>query len=89
MSEWRISETSTQSTQTCFTLLVVQLLSVFKDVGSLAKENEVLKGKTMCKICGQRQVKVVFMPCGHLVCCLECGLQITHCPVCSSAIKEF
>ena len=58
------------------------------DVGSLARENEVLKGKTMCKICGQRHVNVVFRPCGHLVCCLECGQQIAHCPVCSSAITD-
>ena len=44
-------------------------------------ENEVLEGKTMCKICGERQVKLVFMPCAHLVCCLECGQYTTHCPV--------
>jgi hypothetical protein len=43
--------------------LVFKLLSIFKDVGSLARENEVLKGKTMCKICGQRHVNVVFRPC--------------------------
>ena len=68
--------------------LVFKLLSIFKDVGSLTRENEVLKGKTMCKICGQRQVKLVFIPCGHLVCCLECGQQMAHCPVCSSAITK-
>ena len=58
-----------------------KLLSIFKDVGSLVMENEVLEGKTMCKICGERQVKLVFMPCAHLVCCLECGQYTTHCPV--------
>jgi hypothetical protein len=68
--------------------LFFKLLSIFKDVGSLARENEVLKLKTMCKICEQRHVNVVFKPCGHLVCCLECGLQLAHCPVCSSAIAE-
>lgn len=53
------------------------------DVGALTLQNREMRDRTICKICGQRQVNLVFLPCGHLVCCIECGAEITHCLICN------
>jgi len=45
-----------------------------------------------CRICFQKQVECVLAPCGHQVCCMECGERVTTCPICSQncyAIKTF
>ncbi|EUB57325.1 Baculoviral IAP repeat-containing protein 7 [Echinococcus granulosus] len=39
-----------------------------------------------CRVCMDRPVKCVFVPCGHLS-CEECGLRLTHCHICRKAIE--
>lgn len=39
-----------------------------------------------CRVCFDRQVKCVFVPCGHLS-CEECGLRLTHCHICRKSIE--
>ena len=56
-------------------------------VGELKRENEELKSMRICKVCMEKTVDVIFLPCGHLVCCVECSLQVKECPVCRGAIK--
>lgn len=36
-----------------------------------------------CIICFDRTIDCVATPCGHQVCCLDCGQNITKCPVCA------
>lgn len=47
----------------------------------------------LCKICMNREMCIVFQPCGHLVACNECVKQLCNCPLCrkviSSKIKTF
>jgi Zinc finger, C3HC4 type (RING finger) len=35
-----------------------------------------------CCICFERQMDCVLIPCGHQVCCTECGQQVRCCPIC-------
>jgi hypothetical protein len=35
-----------------------------------------------CIVCCERVMDCVFVPCGHQVCCSDCGKQLTACPVC-------
>lgn len=58
------------------------------NVSSLSQENSELRNKTMCKICSRRQVSLVFMPCGHLVCCAECGQSVSACLICSLPVEK-
>ncbi|XP_022291924.2 baculoviral IAP repeat-containing protein 8-like [Crassostrea virginica] len=51
------------------------------------KENESLKESKLCKICCDRTIAIVFLPCGHLVCCGQCAPALKKCPVCRKAIK--
>ena len=49
-------------------------------IRSLEKEKE-------CKICMDKEVGVVFIPCGHIACCVECGESFSYCPICRRKIK--
>ncbi|KAM6298810.1 baculoviral IAP repeat-containing protein 7 [Aegotheles albertisi] len=46
-----------------------------------------LQEERMCKVCMDRDVSVVFVPCGHLVACEECALNLRSCPICRSVIR--
>ncbi|NXI67436.1 BIR7B protein, partial [Anseranas semipalmata] len=46
-----------------------------------------LQEERMCKVCMDRDVSVVFVPCGHLVACRECALNLRLCPICRAVIQ--
>jgi len=50
-------------------------------------ENHQLKQEKCCKICLGEEVEVVFVPCGHLVSCVQCAPSLKDCPVCRTKIK--
>lgn len=61
-----------------------------KDDGvALSLEEEVrrLKEARLCKICMDEEVGVVFLPCGHLVTCVNCAPSLHDCPMCRQLIK--
>lgn len=42
-----------------------------------------------CVICMDDQSEVVFVPCGHMCCCSECGMtNIKECPMCRTRIER-
>jgi len=53
----------------------------------LVTENARLKEQRTCKICMDGEVGVVFLPCGHLCCCVNCAPSLKDCPVCRSTIQ--
>ncbi|KAM6248633.1 baculoviral IAP repeat-containing protein 7 [Porphyrio hochstetteri] len=46
-----------------------------------------LQEEKMCKVCMDRDVSVVFVPCGHLVACGECAINLKLCPICRAVIE--
>ncbi|NXE52735.1 BIR7B protein, partial [Casuarius casuarius] len=46
-----------------------------------------LQEERMCKVCMDRDVSVVFVPCGHLVACAECAPNLRLCPICRAVIR--
>lgn len=54
---------------------------------SLEDENARLKEQRTCKICMDGEVGVVFLPCGHFCCCVNCAPSLKDCPVCRSSIQ--
>lgn len=46
-----------------------------------------LKEEKACKICWDRDVCIVFLPCGHIATCKECS-SVKTCPICCSKILE-
>ncbi|CAG5100992.1 Similar to Diap2: Death-associated inhibitor of apoptosis 2 (Drosophila melanogaster) [Cotesia congregata] len=54
---------------------------------SLEEENRRLREARLCKICMDREVSVVFLPCGHLATCVQCAPSLTDCPMCRQEIR--
>ncbi|XP_074964651.1 baculoviral IAP repeat-containing protein 7 [Phalacrocorax aristotelis] len=46
-----------------------------------------LQEERMCKVCMDRDVSVVFVPCGHLVACRQCARNLRLCPICRAVIR--
>jgi len=47
-----------------------------------------LEESRKCKKCNLEDACVVFIPCGHLICCVSCSDRAKRCPVCKEMIKE-
>jgi len=58
-----------------------------KPESDLESENARLKEQRTCKICMDGEVGVVFLPCGHLCCCVNCAPALKDCPVCRTKIQ--
>ncbi|XP_062579766.1 putative inhibitor of apoptosis [Saccostrea cucullata] len=41
----------------------------------------------VCKVCCDKDVAAAFLPCGHLICCLDCAPAMRRCPLCAELIK--
>jgi len=41
-----------------------------------------------CVVCMDAERRVVFIPCGHLVCCRDCGILQKKCPICRADLQE-
>lgn len=54
---------------------------------TLEEEIRRLKEARLCKICMDNEVCIVFLPCGHLVTCVNCAHSIASCPLCRQTIK--
>ncbi|XP_067410201.1 baculoviral IAP repeat-containing protein 7 isoform X1 [Emydura macquarii macquarii] len=46
-----------------------------------------LQEERMCKVCMDKDVSIVFVPCGHLVVCAECAPSLRRCPICRTVIR--
>lgn len=41
----------------------------------------------LCKICYLNEMGVVFLPCGHVVACVECASKVANCVVCKQRLQ--
>ncbi|XP_041350803.1 baculoviral IAP repeat-containing protein 2-like [Gigantopelta aegis] len=64
-----------------------ELADTNEDTESLLEENRQLKEQRQCRICMDAEVNVVFLPCGHLVCCTACAPAMRKCPICRGNIR--
>ena len=35
-----------------------------------------------CKVCLDNNIDSVFLPCGHMMTCIQCGSKLVNCPIC-------
>lgn len=49
-------------------------------------KNERLKGQHTCKVCLDKEIQYVFLPCGHTICCSKCASILRKCGVCRSVV---
>ena len=66
---------------------------VFKSFVDYLKDNHEPPNKKQksdkCKICFDNEIDSVFVPCGHIVSCMKCGLRFDskQCPICKEQIS--
>lgn len=46
--------------------------------------SKMLNRRSACKVCLEREVSVLMLPCRHLCLCKQCDIAVDTCPVCSS-----
>lgn len=71
---------STHSAWTCFCALAVKDPSPEELLRQLQEERT-------CKVCMDKLVSIVFIPCGHLVVCGDCAASLRHCPICRAVVR--
>jgi len=54
----------------------------------LGRQLHELQEQRICKVCLDEEINIVFLPCGHLVCCAMCAPALTKCPVCRANITD-
>ena len=40
-----------------------------------------------CKICFDKDIDSVFVPCGHVLACFSCAISVKKCPICKRSCK--
>ncbi|XP_059390554.1 baculoviral IAP repeat-containing protein 2-like [Carassius carassius] len=60
-----------------------------QDLSDLSMEEQLrrLQEERTCKVCMDKEVNIVFIPCGHLVVCKECAPSLSKCPICRGLVK--
>jgi len=51
-------------------------------------ENKPSSDKRTCRICMDKEIGVVFVPCGHFMCCTDCAAPLRMCPLCRAVIRQ-
>jgi hypothetical protein len=50
------------------------------------KFEEAIEELYKCKVCLDKQIEVIFLPCGHLASCSSCTSALANCPLCRQVI---
>ncbi|EFN75761.1 E3 ubiquitin-protein ligase RNF34 isoform X2 [Harpegnathos saltator] len=50
------------------------------------KDVEGLSEEEICKICWDAPIECVILECGHMACCINCGKQMSECPICKQYV---
>ncbi|XP_054448227.1 baculoviral IAP repeat-containing protein 3 [Pteronotus mesoamericanus] len=60
-----------------------------ENVSDLPVEEQLrrLQEERTCKVCMDKEVSIVFIPCGHLAVCKDCAPSLRKCPICRGTIK--
>lgn len=66
--------------------LCMCVLSTVKDPSPEELLRQLQEERT-CKVCMDKLVSIVFIPCGHLVVCGDCAASLRHCPICRAVIR--
>ncbi|XP_066437788.1 E3 ubiquitin-protein ligase XIAP isoform X2 [Eleutherodactylus coqui] len=55
---------------------------------SIEEKLRKLEEEKICKVCMDKAVCIVFIPCGHLVACAVCAELLDKCPICCKIIER-
>ena len=64
------------------------LKKVKKEKDDVSRSLEAHEDLETCTVCYVEKRGVLFLPCGHLVCCGECSERVHECPMCREDISS-
>jgi hypothetical protein len=64
------------------------LKKVKKEKDDVSRSLSALEDAETCTVCLVEKRGVLFLPCGHLVCCGECSERVDECPMCRKVIRK-
>ena len=59
-----------------------------RELNGTVIDGQKLKEAQTCKICLVKEIRVVFLPCGHLMSCVNCTRKLKKCAVCTQFIHK-
>ena len=59
-----------------------------RELNGTVIDGQKLKEAQTCKICLVKEIRVVFLPCGHLMSCVNCARKLKKCAVCRQFIHK-
>ena len=62
--------------------------SPLTEVNKLQQQLARMQDAFCCRICMDKQINAVFIPCGHMVACNECAENVQQCPICRGEIEH-
>merc|ERR1711971_271851 len=57
-------------------------------IQNLEDEIQDIKESRLCKVCLDKEVSQIFLPCGHSICCNKCAIGLQKCPICRGNIQK-
>ena len=60
--------------------------TIQEEIKEKEREVERFRSRLQCKVCLDEQVGTLFLPCRHLICCVNCAVSVNKCPLCREKI---
>ncbi|VVC24367.1 Hypothetical protein CINCED_3A022001 [Cinara cedri] len=68
------------SSETIGKQIILPLLS--RNNSGQFQSSSKISDSMLCKICYKEEMKIAFIPCGHVIACIQCAMTIDQCAVC-------
>ena len=59
-----------------------------EETEEIRRELETTQESRLCKVCMDKEVTILFLPCAHILCCEDCAMTMDRCPVCRASIDS-
>lgn len=66
--------------------LLNKVTRLWQEYNQSRKDVEKLSEEELCKICWDAPIECVILECGHMACCINCGKQMSECPICKQYV---
>ncbi|XP_011064729.1 PREDICTED: E3 ubiquitin-protein ligase RNF34 isoform X2 [Acromyrmex echinatior] len=66
--------------------LLNKVTRLWQEYNQSRKDVEQLSQEELCKICWDAPIECVILECGHMACCINCGKQMSECPICKQYV---
>ena len=77
-----------KASQQFYDFMESDYLKIQKDNENMKKDLEKLNDKLQCKVCMEEDACIVFIPCGHLISCMDCSPGLHNCAICRIPVKS-